>query len=482
MRILLVLGVVGQLVRSFAALFAVPLLLSLLDGQHESMVRFGISGLVTFAIGMVLSRGFRHATNFRRAEAFGVVAFTWATVACCAGIPYWLYGLAPEDALFESMSGFTTTGATILSDFSQYDRAFYLWRALTQWLGGLGVIALFVVVLPRLGVAGRQLFFAEASGAPSEAVSPQVRKSAQKLWVLYVALTAALVLLLMLVSGFGFYDAITNAFATMAAGGFSPNPQSIMGYESQSAEWILTPFMVLSGASFPLLYKAFTRQPSALWRDGEFLFYAGVLCAATLALALILGGGIPTFDTLRLGAFQAASMMSSTGFASADFNLWPDSAKAVLIVVMLIGGCAGSAAGGPKCVRLLLVFKQVLREIARTLHPRGVMALRHKGVPVDEDVMRSVFTLVALFMLGHFVIGTILVLLGADLVLGYSAALACLGNTGPAFGDAGPMGSFAGFGIAGKLLLTFAMWLGRLEIIAVLALFHWDVLGNLKLR
>jgi trk system potassium uptake protein TrkH len=482
MRILLVLGVVGQLVRSFAALFAVPAAMALFDREHESMVRFGISGLVAFAVGTLLSRGFRRKTNFRRAEAFGVVAFTWATVACCAGIPYWLYGLPPEDALFESMSGFTTTGATILRDFSRYDRAFFLWRAMTQWLGGLGVIALFVVVLPRLGIAGRQLFFAEASGAPSEAVSPQVRKSAQKLWVLYIALTVVLALSLALVSGFGPFEAITHALTTMAAGGFSPHPESILGYHSPSAEWILTLFMLLSGSSFPLLYNAFTRRPGALLRDGEFLFYAGIMAAGALTLSIILPGGMPTLQSLRLGAFQAASLMSSTGFASADFNLWPDSAKAVLIVVMLVGGCAGSAAGGPKAVRLLLVVKHVLREITKTLHPRSVLALRYKGTAVDPTVMQAVFMLVVLFMLGHFVIGTILVLLGSDLVLGYSAALACLGNIGPAFGEAGPMGSFAGFGVTGKLVLTFAMWLGRLEIIAVLALFHWDVLGNLKLR
>lgn len=481
MRILLVLGVVGQLVRLFSLLYLLPAALAAFDGQYESMVRFGISGLVAFIVGMVLARGVHDTTNFYRSEAFGVVAFTWATVASCAALPYWFYGLSPEDALFESMSGFTTTGATILRDFSVYDRAFYLWRAMSQWLGGLGVIALFVVVLPRLGVAGRQLFFAEASGAPSEAVSPQVRKSAQKLWVLYSALTATLAVLLMLVSGFAPFDAITHALTTMAAGGFSPHPESIMGYQSVSAEWILALFMLLSGASFPLLYNAFTRRPKAL-QDGEFLFYASILLCSALVLAFILGEGFPTFDTLRHGAFQAASLMSSTGFASQDFNAWPDSAKAVLIVVMLVGGCAGSAAGGPKCVRLLLVFKHVVREITKTLHPRSVMALRYKGTPVDGDIMRSVFTLVVLFMVGHFVIGTLLVLLGSDLVLGYSAALACLGNIGPAFGDAGPMGSFAGFGVVAKLLLTFAMWIGRLEIVAVLALLHWDVLGHLKLR
>jgi len=482
-RLLLVLSLVGQILRRFPVVFVPPLVLALFDGHTESAVRFGISALVAFIAGTLMSATPAKHTTFFREEALAVVALTWLFVAVAGAIPYAFYGLTFVDAFFESFSGFTTTGATILADFSPYDRAFFLWRSMTQWFGGLGVIALFILVLPRLGIAGRQMFFAEASGAPSEAVSPQIRAGARRLWVLYIILTFLTAASLHVVSGFGWYDSVNHAFTTLAAGGFSPNPESIQGYHSVSAEWILTLFMTLAGASFTLQYKVFTGRIWGFFQDGEFLFYLGAIVLLSAGVAVVLvGPDVSVHEALRLGFFQISSVISSTGFASTDFNLWQDSARALLIVAMLIGGCAGSAAGGPKAVRLLLVIKHVLREIRLTLHSRSVLPIRYKGSPVSNDIMRSVFTLVALFMLGHFVIGTALVLLGADLILGYSAALACLGNIGPGFGMAGPMGSFAGFDDVSKLILTFAMWLGRLEIVTVLALLHHDVLRGLRLR
>jgi trk system potassium uptake protein len=278
--------------------------------------------------------------------------------------------------------------------------------------------------------------------------------------------------LLVVVSGFSWFDAINHALTTLAAGGFSPHPLSVSGYQTASAEWLLTLFMLLGGTNFVLQYKVLTGRPLGFFRDGEFLMYVGVMSALAVAVACLLSGGFPTLHSLRLGAFQVASLMSSTGFASVDYNLWPDSARALLILAMLVGGCAGSAAGGPKVVRLLLIFKHVLREITFTLHPRAVLSLRYNGRAVSRDVMRSVFTLVALYMLCHFAVGTALVLMGSDLVVGYSAALACVGNVGPGFGETGPMGSFAGFSDGAKVLLTGAMWIGRLEIVTVLALLH----------
>ncbi len=481
MRLLLVFGVVGQLLRVFSMAFVPPVLLALFDGQWWSAAHFAVALLATLLAGSAASKGLPRAPVFHRGEALAVVAFTWLSVAVFAAVPYLFAGLSPVDALFESMSGLTTTGATVLTDFSLYHRAFFLWRAMTQWFGGLGVIALFVVVLPRLGIAGRQLFFAEASGAPSEAVSPKVRHGAQRLWILYSMLTLLLAALLM-GAGFPAYEAVLHSLTTMPAGGFSPHGSSIAGYANPNAEWILVVFMILAGTSFPLQYKVFTGRLLGFFRDGEFVFYFGVMCFGALGVAFVLAGGIPDLERLRLGAFQAASLMSSTGFASADYETWPDAAKALLVVVMVVGGCAGSAAGGQKSIRLLLVTKHALREITRVLHPRAVLPLRYKRRPVPEDIMRAVFLLVGLFIVGHFTIGTLLVVLGADLVTGYSAALACLGNIGPAFGPAGPMGSYAAFPVSSKLLLIVAMWAGRLEIVTVLALLHRDVWRNIRMR
>ncbi len=394
-------------------------------------------------------------------------------------------GLDFFDAFFESMSGFTTTGATILTDFSQevWGRAFFLWRSMTQWFGGLGVIALFVLVLPKLGIAGRQLFFAEASDAPGEAVNPQIRHSASRLWVLYTGLTALLIGLLIF-SDMPAFDAVCNALTTLSAGGFSPNPSSIMGYNNPAAEWILTVFMVLSGMSYPLIYITLTRRPFEVFRDEEFRFYFMVILVGTAGIAAILWMNSPmnTEESVRTAAFQAASLISSTGFASQDFNLWSDAAKVLLVMIMIVGGCAGSAAGGPKAIRHLLVFKHILREIKRTLHPRAVLALKYKGRAVSDGIMRTIFTLVVIYVGIYFVLGVILALFGHDMVTSFSAALAIVGNVGPAFNDAGPMGSFAFLGDPEKVIMTLGMWIGRLEILTVIAVFHWHVWRDLHWR
>jgi trk system potassium uptake protein TrkH len=240
--------------------------------------------------------------------------------------------------------------------------------------------------------------------------------------------------------------------------------------------------MLLAGTSFTLQYRVFAGRPLSPLRDCEFLFYFTVCAVGTLLIALTRGGGEGDETSLRRAAFQATSLISSTGFASTDYNLWPDSSRALLVVLMIVGGCAGSAAGGPKAIRFVLVWKRIGREITRVLHPRAVLPIRYGERTVDEEVMRAVFTLVVLYLTGHFVIGAALVVLGADLVTGFTASLACLGNIGPAFGSAGPMGHYADFSALSKLLLVFAMWIGRLEIVTVLALLHHDVWRHLRLR
>lgn len=481
MRVLLVLGVIGQLIRLFSLAFLPPTIQAVWDEHWAEFAYFAGPLFLTQAISAAASRAPQPHGAIQRSEALAVVAGTWMAIALVGALPYAFSGLSPIDSVFESMSGFTTTGATILTNFQEHGRAFYLWRAMTQWFGGLGVIALFVVVLPRLGIAGRQLFFAEASRAPAEAVSPSAQLSARRLWILYVVLTVVLAAFLR-IFGMGTYDAIVHALTTLSAGGFSPHAESIAGYDNPAVEWVLCFFMLLSGTSFTLQYKAFTGRPSFLVKDGEFVFYVMVAVIVTGLLSAVLANQTPSLDDVRTSLFQITSLISSTGFASVDYNLWPDQARALLIVAMVIGGCAASASGGPKVVRWVLVFKHIAREIRRTLHPRAVLALRYKGLPVSDDIMRSVFMLVVLFLVGHFACGVLLVLLGNDLVLGFSAALACFGNVGPAFGIAGPMGSYAEFSGASKVVLIVAMWIGRLEVVTVLALLHPDVFRAIRLR
>ena len=503
MRLGLVLSITGRLMVPFCTAFAFPTAIALRDGLFDAEWSYRIdpaelSEAVNFVVTLVLALGFglsfgrkaERPSVFLRAEALAVVTLTWALIAGFGGLPYVLGGMSVVDALFESVSGFTTTGATILTDFESKSRAFFLWRAMSQWFGGLGVIALFVVVLPRLGIAGRQIFFAESSSAPSEAVSPSVRQSARRLWLLYTALTGLMAVLLMM-TGFSVYEGIVHSLTTLAAGGFSPNGGSIFGYHNAAAEWVFVPFMFIAGASFPLLFVALTRRPWVLLKDGEFKQYFLVSLGFTLAIAALLAGGLPGEQHLRDAAFQVTSLISSAGFASLDYEIhWSAGIKALLVAVMILGGCAGSAAGGAKQVRFLLVFRFLHRELMRVLHPRAVLPLRHGGERVPDRVMWSVFTLVLLYLMGYVVVAILVTLLlptepgtvitAEHLSTGFSASVACLSNVGPGFGVVGPMGSYAGLHPLAKLILTAAMLIGRLEIVTVLALFHPDVWRHLR--
>lgn len=485
MRVVVVLAIVGHFLRMFALAFVAPLGFAVVTGHWESALDFAVGLIATLAFGFMFAPVKASERRvLHRAEALAVVAATWFSIALFGAIPYFMAGMTFVDAFFESMSGFTTTGATVVTDFTYFDQPFFLWRAMSQWFGGLGVVALFVVILPRLGIAGRQLFFAEASGAPGEAVSPQVRSAAGRLWILYVGLTV-LAFVLLLVVGFDPYNAICHALTTIPAGGFSPHPESIMGFANPAAEWIITAFMVVAGISFPLLYVSVTRYPLRLLRDTELRFFLFVVVAATVAIALMMmrdDGALDAEDAFRKSAFQVAALISGTGYASTDYNLWGDHLKIVLLMVMIIGGCAGSAAGGPKAIRHLLVGKHLLREFRQVLHPRAVLTIQYKGRAVSDEVMRTIFSLVIIYVGSYFAVGALLTLFGHDLVTAFSSAVATVGNVGPAFNDAGPMGNFAFYGDPEKIIMTLGMWVGRLEIVTVLALFHLDVLRDIHWR
>ena len=446
------------------------------------MLVFAAAAAVTAGCGWLAARQFRTGASLMRAEALAIVAGAWLVVAHFAALPYWSLGLGYVDGFFESMSGLTTTGATIFTaaDFEHCDRATFLWRALTQWIGGLGVIALFIVVLPQLGIAGRQIFFAEFSSATTAIVSPPLRATARRLWLLYVTLTLTLALLLIAAAGMPVYDSFCHALTTTAAGGFSPHPLSVGGYQNPTAEWIITLFMALAGISLPLLWVGCFRSPRSLLRDGELQLYGGALVVIGLGIAFLRTGGLPSGDTLRSALFHAASAISSTGYATEDWNTWGAEPLVLIMLLMLICGCAGSTGGGAKVVRLILSFKTVHRELLRVLHPRGVLPIRHRDRPIPETVLRTILAVVAIYALGWLFTGVALVLLGVEMLPAFSAAVACINNVGPGFGPFGPMDSYDFLAPAGKLVCSFAMWLGRLEFVTVLVLLHPDVLRRLS--
>jgi trk system potassium uptake protein TrkH len=405
------------------------------------------------------------------------------------------------DALFESMSGFTTTGATIFTDFSLYSRGLFFWRGLTQWLGGMGVLALFLAILPALSVAGRQLFFAEAPGPQEERLTPRIRQTAIGLWSLYAGLTLVEVIALV-ITGLPVYDAVCNSFTTMAAGGFSPNPFSIGGYGNPAAEWVIIVFMFLAGANYSLQYLAIRGKRHRLFADEEFQVYTVVVfgSALLLFLALMSFARAPSeaylaseyaiasleesgsADVVRHSLFQVLTVITTTGFATDDFSLWSDRALTILLILMFVGGCAGSAAGGPKIVRHWLIAKQAFRELVRAIHPNVVKPVRLGGRVVPPEVMRAITAFMFLYLCTFGVSVTILTIFGSGLITSITASIATLGNIGPGFGKVGPMLNYAHLPLISKIVLFLNMWIGRLEVMTVLVLFQPSVWRTAYLR
>ncbi|TDI24178.1 MAG: TrkH family potassium uptake protein, partial [Acidobacteria bacterium] len=374
MRLAVVAHTIGLILRLFGVLLVAPLVVDLMYRNFEQAAGFAIAGVSAAIVGELARRLHRGERELSRIEGLAVVAFSWFVVSFFAAIPYLWSGLTFVDAAFESMSGLTTTGATIFRDFSLYSEGLFFWRGMTQWLGGMGVIALFIAILPALAIAGRQLFFAEAPGPDEERLTPRIRHTAIRLWGLYVVLTGVEIVMLWYF-GMPLFDAFCNAFTTMSAGGFSPNSESIAGYENAAVEWVFIGFIFVAGANYSLWFRFFRGKPLSLIRDEEFRVYVVVVLTASLLLGVFLyqfsldpgqayldnapagavldGASIETIA--RQASFQVLTIVTTAGFATDDFNLWNDQAKAILLGLMFLGGSAGSAAGGPKIVRVILI-------------------------------------------------------------------------------------------------------------------------------
>jgi trk system potassium uptake protein TrkH len=479
MRLAIVTHVTGTLLRLFSPALVAPAGVAAIYREWRDvagfLLAFGLAAIAGTMMRRVAGATAGDVERLRRVEGLAIVALTWLLVAHVAAVPYIWAGLGFIDALFEAMSGMTTTGATILVDFTAFGYGVFFWRSMTEWLGGVGVIALFVAVLPRLAIGGRELFFAEAAGPTDEKLTPQLRQTALALWRLYAALTAVQVVALV-AAGMSLFDAVCHAMTTMSAGGFSPHPLSIAGYESALIDWIIVGFMFVAGANFALQYRAVRGGRMALMQDEEFRAYAGVVALAAVALAFfLLRDGMPLLDAVRHGSFQVLTIITTTGYASQDFQLWSPQAKMVLFLLMFVGGCAGSAAGGPKVVRHVLMARSTFRELKRTLHSRAVLPVKLGGRVVPEHTLRDVQVFMLFYLLTFAVGAAVVVFLGADLMTGITASIACLGNIGPGFEAVGPMANFADLHPVSKIVLTLEMWIGRLEVLTVLVLFRFEV-------
>ena len=408
-------------------------------------------------------------------DGFLVVGFGWFMMALVGAFPYYFSGAIPSftDAFFESMSGFTTTGASILTEIEALPKALLFWRAFTHWVGGMGIIVLSLAILPMLGIGGMQLFKAEVPGPTADKLTPRVQQTAKILWVVYVGITFVEVILLKL-GGMNLFDSICHSFATMATGGFSTRNASIGAYNSAYFDYVITIFMFIAGINFALHYKFLIGKFNSHIKDYEFKTY--FLITAVVAIIITLSnyfGNIydSVADSFRYGIFQTVAMVTTTGFGTADYEQWTPIAQILLFILMFIGGSAGSTGGGMKVIRIIVVFKQGLIELKKLVHPFAVIPLRFGNKLVKKDVVFGILGFFLLYIILFVFVAITMAMLGLDIITAFGASASCLGNIGPGLGEVGPTDHYGSIPDIGKWILSIAMMVGRLEIYTIIVIF-----------
>jgi trk system potassium uptake protein TrkH len=471
-RVKLTLHIIGSLLKYFALAYIIPLIIALHNGGEENWLIYLYSLFITLGVGLILEFTFKTDRVIERADGFSIVAFTWLLIPLFGTLPYLFLGLGFIDAFFEAMSGFTTTGATILSTtgtdgFFALPRSILLWRSLTQWLGGMGVILLFIAILPRLGVGGSQLFDREFPGPLPERLRPRFSTTARLLWTIYVGFTAAEIALLHFLARLPLFDSICISFATIPTGGFTPTTMSIEAYitEYPLAQYIIMFFMFLAGMSFILHYQ-FLRGNWKSVKGEEFRLYLIILAVAILLLI-----GTQGLSSYREGIFQAISIMTTTGFATANFGTWTSGARIVLLGLMFIGACGGSTGGAMKVVRFLTLIKHTRVMMRKAISPKAVIPMKLNQKPFPEGIIRDIISFLFLYIVVAVLASFVLCLLGIDLETSISGVAATLGNVGPGLGQVGPHSNYSLLTNAAKVILIMCMWLGRLELFTAIMIF-----------
>ncbi len=431
---------------------------------------------VTIGCGLLLYLSSSRVNDINFKEGFILVSLAWVVASLFGSLPYLFSGYLPSffDAFFETVSGFTTTGASVVSDVEAWPKGLLFWRCLTQWLGGMGIIGLFVAIINTLGSRAKQLFKAEVPGPVSDILSPRIRENARILWITYVVLSV-LCASTYYILGMDSFDAICHTFATMSTGGFSTKNISISFYPQPLLQWAVILFMFLGGVNFALHFFSFKKRNLLLYlKNAEFRLYSLIIIVSSLLVFLSLKdkwavAGVE--GTLRAAFFQIVSIITTTGFATTDFNLWPPLALSLLLLMMFIGGCSGSTAGSIKPGRYLIIANRTIIELKKMVHPKAVFSLRFGGVTVREDLLINVLQFFFLYM-SFAGLGTLIMTsLGLDFLSGFSATATCLGNCGPGLGLVGPMSNFGMLPDTGKFTLSILMLVGRLEIYPLLVLF-----------
>jgi trk system potassium uptake protein TrkH len=452
----------------------VPMGISFGYGEEEAMA-FLVAAAICGGIGLGGLMAFRsERKEIGHREGFAIVGLGWMVVCLLGALPYLFAGTfsSAVNACFESTSGFTTTGATVVQNIELLPKGILFWRSLTHWLGGMGIILLSMAILPMLGVGGMQLYRAEVPGPVPDRLKPRIRETAKTLWMVYV-LISLLEVVFLLVGGMSVFDAVCHTFGTMATGGFSTQNASIGHYESAYIEGVITVFMIAAGANFALHYQLLQGNPGRYFQDREFRFYLFAILMTTAGVAILLRTG--TYegwtDSVRYAVFQVSSILTTTGYTTADYEQWPLVVQYTLFCLMFFGGCAGSTGGSVKCIRILLLLKQAYKEIYRLIHPQAVATIKLGKKTVPPDVMESVLGF-SLVYVGIFVGASLLMSwLGLDFKSALASVGACIGNVGPGLGIVGPTKTYLSIVPTGKWILILCMIMGRLEIFTLLILF-----------
>lgn len=469
------------ILRCFALMIAVPILVALIYKQYESALPFLYASLFAYVLSLFFKlchkgANIENLNDIKKSECLFIVVSAWIIGGIIAAIPYVFFGIPPIDALFEAVSGITTTGAGINTNMD-YPNAVFFWRSFTQWLGGMGIIVLFIAILPQFAVAGRQMFFAESPGPTEEKFTPRIRSTATSLWKIYVLLTSIEVVLLY-IAGMPLFDAVCNSFSTLSAGGFSPNGESIMGYNSMYITWIVLVFIFLSGVNFNIQFKALTKcDLTAFFKSEEFRVYLFVFLgiSALVCGSLILNDHYKIFDAVTHSMYQVISLMTSTGSTSSDYSSWHFTTKVLLFIAMLTGGCASSASGGIKIARWVLIWKIMRNEVKKIIHPNAVINVKMDNSIISRDILSQTVMFVSFFMALIGISIIIISILEQNVVVGISGSIAAIGNIGPGFGNIiGPMGGYETLHPLSKLVFITDMLIGRLELIPFLAFLERD--------
>ena len=470
--------ILGMLISFMSAAMLLPAAWSIYREEWSSMEDLLVSMAIGVAVGVAFYiYGRKSEQEFYRREGLAVVSLGWIFGAAVGALPFYLsVEFVPGgyvNAYFEAMSGFTTTGSTVLSDIESLPEGILLWRSFTQWLGGMGIVVLFVAVLPALGVEAKHLYKVEVPGIKKEGATPRISETASLLWKIYFGFTIAETVLLM-IGGMTFFDAMNHTFTTLATGGFSPKNASIAHYDSLFIELVIIVFMILVATNFSLYVAALRGRFRGFRKDTEYHVYLSLILAASvlITISLLLGGTYDSFGkAVRESVFQAVSIMTTTGYATANFDNWTPFAKVALVAMMFIGGCAGSTGGSMKVARIIVVFKTAILQIQKFFFPRMIKPVKMGKVTLPEETLHSVLGFVMLFI-GIWVIGTLyMAFLGLDIVTAATSVIATLGNIGPGLAGVGAIENFGWIPAAGKVFLSLCMVIGRLEVFTVLVLF-----------